>query len=306
MDPLLIGLNVMAFVWGSVWGSFLNVVIYRMPRGMSLVYPGSRCGACLAPIRWYDNIPIFSYLILRGKCRRCGSVYSSRYMLIELMCGLLVLALFRSEVTYDPVTLVPQIGVWLWKQTFIYAMVAISFIDLEHLWIPDEISIPMAGLAATGAYFVGIEMPALHLVGAAAGWATIVFVAGLGLLLFRREAMGLGDAKLLAIIGGFCGVASLPFILFASSAQAIIATLLGKLYTTVTGKSDGFSRTTEEADAYFGETELYADKNLASRTVIPYGPFLALAGLEFMLFGDQVLWVLVEGVAGLMGAAPLP
>ena len=121
------------FIWGAVWGSFLNVVIYRMPLGISLVRPPSRCSQCQTPIRWYDNVPIVSYLVLRGQCRRCGSKYGPRYMLVEAMCGALCLALFRATtLPLEPETFSVGIATWLWLQAFVYGLVAVTFIDLTE------------------------------------------------------------------------------------------------------------------------------------------------------------------------------
>lgn len=287
-------LQIYAFAWGAVWGSFLNVVIHRIPLGASLVRPPSACATCGARIRWYDNIPIISYLVLRGRCRRCEAGYSPRYMLVEIICGLLCLALFRATVL--PLTTVEALTdgawMWLWLQTFVYALIALAFIDLEHLYLPDEITIGGLFVALAGAHFLPVEAPADHTIGMLAGAGFMGAVWALGWLIYRREALGLGDVKLLALIGAFLGWRALPFVLFAAAVQALIAALAARLYTRVTGKPAGLTLTTAELDAFFGEEDRYDDG--AMHTAMPFGPFLALAGLEALFFGGDLIWVLAE------------
>ena len=295
-------LQAWAFLWGAVWGSFLNVVIYRMPLGLSLVRPGSRCGACGTPIRWYDNIPILSYLVLRGRCRACGEGYGPRYMLVEAACGVLGLALFDKIVLpLDPDSFVPAMLTWMWLQAFVYALVALTFIDLNHYYIPDEISLPMIAVGVVGAFFVPVADPVAHVLGAASAGLFMVSLSGISWLVFRREALGLGDAKLLALIGAFVGWRALPFVLFASAMQALAATGLARLYTRITGKANPLTLTTEELDAHFGEADRFAAAG--SHTVVPYGPFLALAGLEALLFGDALLWDLIDAITRRLAGA---
>ena len=289
-------LQVFAFVWGAVWGSFLNVVIYRLPLGMSLSKPGSRCGACLTPIRWYDNVPILSYWVLRGRCRACGKSYSARYMVIEAICGVLILALFRAVVLESTAeTFTKNLLLWGWFQAFIYGLVVITFIDLAETFIPEEVTIPLIILGACGPFFLNVP-PLPHVWGALAGGGVILLIYAIGFLIFRREAMGLGDAMLLAVIGAFLGWRSLPFVLFAAAVQAIIAVAAASIYARVTGKQSGLTLTTEELDARFGEEDRFADAG--SHLVIPFGPFLAIAALEALFFGHELLFELAEAIVG--------
>lgn len=289
-------LQVFAFIWGAVWGSFLNVVIYRLPLGMSLSKPGSRCGACLTPIRWYDNVPILSYLILRGRCRACGQGYSARYMIIEATCGVLILALFRAVVLQSTAeTFTHNLLLWGWYQAFIYGLVVITFIDLAETFIPEEVSVPLLILGVCGPFFLGVP-PLPHVWGALAGGGTILLIYGVGFLIFRREAMGLGDAMLLAVIGAFLGWRSLPFVIFAAAVQSLIAVAIAMLYSRVTGKDSGLMLTTEELDARFGEEDRFEDAR--SHIALPFGPFLALAALEALFFGPDLLWLLAEAIVG--------
>lgn len=340
-------LQAYAFVWGAVWGSFLNVVIYRLPRDLSLVYPGSRCGACGTPIRWFDNVPVLSYLLLRGRCRACRASYSPRYPLIEATCGVLALAVFNATVLpLAPETFLDGLLTWFWLQAFIYGLVSITFIDLEHTFIPDEITYPFIGVGLFGAFaLTGVEgLPRLY--GAIAGGGFMLMVSGVGWLIYRREALGLGDAKLMAMMGAFLGWKALPFVLFASAVQALLATGVARAYTAVTNKPNSLTMTVEQLDEAFGESELMAERarqDMARRfrrvrrrmadttfrqrmrrpavrrwrawrrarrrsrlqTVVPYGPFLALAGLEALLFGDDLLWRLAEEISvRLLGWTP--
>ncbi|MCA9545997.1 MAG: prepilin peptidase [Myxococcales bacterium] len=296
MAWLALAFQAFAFWWGAVFGSFLNVAIYRMPFGLSLVRPGSRCGACGAPVRWYDNLPIVSYLVLRGRCRACKAGYSPRYMLIELASGLMILAVWNAAVMpLDYQTFIVGGLTWLWLNPLVYGLIVLTFIDLEHTWLPDEITYPLIGIGVVG----GVALPSVHgvssVIGAVAGGGFILLVWAIGWAIYRREAMGLGDAKLLAAIGAFLGWQALPFVLLTGAAQALLATALDRLALLTTGKSI-FVMTTTELDERFGESDLYADQPV--RTAIPFGPFLALGALEALFFGTEWLYALVGQLTG--------
>jgi len=218
------------FVLGCAVGSFLNVCIWRLPRGISINSPRrSFCPKCRAGIDWYDNIPVLSYVVLGGRCRHCGVAISARYPLIECITGLCFAALYvlqHNAVGQD----VGQIV--LMALTFSLLIVA-SAIDAEFLIIPDEISI--FGIA--GGLLAGLLLPGIHVgaashntfssltglrnldgligsgVGAAVGAGVVLVFAILGGLIFRKEAMGFGDVKLMAMVGALMGwkVAVLAF-----------------------------------------------------------------------------------------------
>lgn len=299
-DGAALILQIFAFVWGAVWGSFLNVVIYRLPRGISLSRPGSRCGACLTPIRWFDNVPVLSYLILRGRCRACKAGYSPRYMLIEAACGLLALALFRAIVLDATAeTFTSELWLWCWFQVFVYALVVCAFIDLDETFIPVEVTTPALIVGVCGPFFLGV--PALpHVWGALAGGGVILFIYALGYLVFRREAMGLGDAHLLAVIGAFLGWRALPFVIVAAAVQSLVAVLIVVGYSKITGRDAGLLMTTAELDERFGEEDRYDGSG--SHLAMPFGPFLTLAAFEALFFGDDLLWRVAGGLARLLGA----
>jgi leader peptidase (prepilin peptidase)/N-methyltransferase len=203
-------LPVLAGLVGAVVGSFLNVVIWRLPRGESLSRPRSRCPRCGAPIAWYDNVPILSWVFLRGRCRRCRAPISVRYPAVEALTALLfVLAQRRWP---DDLATASIAAVAL------AAFVAISFIDWDHKMIPDKITKPGMALAVALAvvgtlhprdWLPGVRGPMnawLHsIAGLLAGLALILAIRFLGRVAFRKEAMGLGDAKLLAFVGALVG-----------------------------------------------------------------------------------------------------
>ncbi len=290
-------LQAFAFVWGAVWGSFLNVVIHRLPRDESLVRPGSRCGACGTPIRWYDNVPIVSYFVLRGRCRACRAAYSPRYMLVEAACGVLTLVLFRATVLpLDPETFYAGALAWLWYQVFLYALVAITFIDLEHTFIPDEVTYPTIAIGLLGGFLLPGRDGFEQLWGAVGGAGFLLAVIGIGWLLYRREAMGFGDVKLLAMIGAYLGWRALPFVVFASAIQALLAAAAAMIYRRVTGHQPRLLMTLGEVDDKFG-VEDEAPDHLREKAALPYGPFLALAALEGMLFGGDLFWRFADHLA---------
>jgi len=236
------------FVFGLAIGSFLNVVIWRWPRKESIVTPGSHCPKCGRPIAWHDNLPILSYIILRGKCRHCHEKISLRYPLIELLSGILSLTAFWC------------FGMSQWYFVyfaFLAALLAASIIDLEHRLIPDEISLAGAVIGMGLSFLPGRKIPLLHsLIGALAGFLILFAVSEIYYLVVRREGMGLGDAKLLAMIGAFLGYKSLPIVIFIGS---FLGVLIGIFFILLSRQGRFYK--------------------------IPFGPFLSLAGMVYL-----VLW----------------
>ena len=186
-----------------------------------------------------------------------------------------------------PNGLIVSVVYWIWLQSGVYALIALTFIDLEHFFLPDEITLPMIAIGCWGGMALPQNDPLNHFWGMVAGWGIILGLRGLGWIMYRREAMGMGDAKLLALIGAFLGWRMLPFILLASAVQALIAILGAQLYTRFTGRSNALTVSTEELDAYFGEEELYT--TASSHIAIPFGPFLALAAFEVIVFSPAVI-----------------
>lgn len=248
--------DVFVFILGTVFGSFLNVCIYRLPLEQSIVWPGSHCPSCKKPIRWHDNVPILSFISLRGRCRDCQASISPRYAVIELATGIAFL--------------------WIWARfgwtleglvalVLFSALLVVSAVDLEHQIIPDEISLGglILGLLAS------VFLPFLHghavwwrsllasAAGALAGGILVYGTGVLGTLVFRKEAMGGGDVKLMAMLGAFLGWQKIVLAFLLAPVLALPMALFLK-----------FAKRME---------------------VIPYGPFLSLAGWIGFIWGDALI-----------------
>ena len=192
---------VIAFVFGAVLGSFLNVVIWRLPRGESLVSPPSRCPSCGAPVKPYDNIPILSWLLLRGRCRNCGARISARYPLVELLTAVLMALV--------PVFLGADEDVWI-GFALVLILVPLTFIDLDHRILPNKITYPAVVVAIVlVAIFETGDLPE-HLIAGAAAFAFLFAAAW-----FYPKGMGVGDVKLAGVMGLFLGRNVAPALLVA-------------------------------------------------------------------------------------------
>lgn len=242
---------VFVFVVGAAIGSFLNVCIYRIPAGESIVSPRSRCPQCLTPIRWHQNIPLLSYALIRGRCANCHAPISLRYPLVEALTGLLFLLVFLRYGLH-PVTLV----FWL----FAAALVAITFIDLDHQIIPDVISLPGIVVGFACSFAVPWMTWLDSLLGIVIGGGSLYLVAVGYELLTKKEGMGFGDVKMLAMIGAFLGWKAVFPVIFLSS---LAGTLVG--------------------------VPLMLIKRADGKLAIPFGPFLALGALVMVLWGPLLL-----------------
>ncbi len=271
-----------AAAFGAIWGSFFNVAIARVPRGLSVVSPGSHCFSCGKPVRAFDNIPVLSYFILRGRCRSCGARFSPRYMLVELLAAALSLLVWWQFVARAP-DLAPGIRSARYALGFGFAgvLLVLSFIDLDTKRLPDSITLPSIAvffLAGFGAQLVPWHERAI---GAAAGYLAVRIIADGYYYLTGREGLGLGDGKLLAVVGATLGWRSLPVVVFGASllgiAVAVPALLLAR----------------RQASAAAGP-----DVPPVRRTEVPFGPFLSLSALIYLFVGD-VIW---RAVAVLTGA----
>lgn len=242
-----------AFVLGAVVGSFLNVCIYRVPAGKSIVSPPSSCPHCGHLIRWYQNIPILSYLFLGGKCAACRVGISLRYPAIETLTGLLF-ALVLYYFGFSSATLV----YWL----FVSALVVITFIDLDHQIIPDVISLPGIVVGFLCSFFISWISWLDSLLGIVIGGGILLSIAWIYEKVAKREGMGGGDIKLLAMLGAFLGwKAVLPVIFVASLVGSLIGVPLMLLQK--------------------GDTKL----------AIPFGPFLALAATVYLFWGKELVFL---------------
>jgi leader peptidase (prepilin peptidase)/N-methyltransferase len=246
---------VFSFIFGAIIGSFLNVCIYRIPAGKSIVSPSSHCPNCQSPIRWYQNMPILSWLALGGRCANCKSHISVRYPLVEALTGLLfALVFFRFGLQWaTPVY-------WL----FCAALVAITFIDLDHQIIPDVISLPGIPVGFLCSFVIPWISWTDSLFGILLGGGSLFLVAAGYELLTKKEGMGGGDIKLLGMMGAFLGWRAVLPVIFLSS---LIGSLVGVPLMLI-----------KKADGKFA---------------IPFGPFLALGALIYLFWGRQlILWYL--------------
>jgi leader peptidase (prepilin peptidase)/N-methyltransferase len=247
---------VFSFILGAVVGSFLNVVILRLPtESESIVFPASRCPKCFQPLKWYDNIPLISFVVLKRQCRHCGAPISWQYPLVELAMACLSMALFLKF------GLTPALPIYY---LFTAALLAIIFIDLYHKIIPDSISLPGIVLGFACSFINPVITWQESGIGLLVGGGVLYAVAAGYYLFTRREGMGGGDIKLLAMIGAFLGWQSLPFVIFGSS---ILGALVG--------------------------IGAMAKQKKGGKTMIPYGPFLSFAALVYMFYRELINHYLV-------------
>ena len=253
-----------SFCIGASVGSFLNVCIYRIPEDESVVRPASRCPGCRTPIAWYDNVPILSWLVLRGRCRGCGIAIAARYPLVEAATGgLALVALWQLGPT------LPALVAFC----FTAALLMITFIDFDHLFIPDEVSLPgiLVGLGlAALPNGIGAANAAL---GAALGGGLLWLVAWSYERTTGTEGMGLGDVKLLAMIGAFLGWQAIPMVLIVASMGGSLAGVL------VIFGARGRREIHRVRRALGSRAVLPFVRRAARRTAIPFGPFLALGAV---------------------------
>ncbi len=289
-------------VFGLLWGSFLNVVIYRVPRDMSVVRPGSHCPSCGKPIAPWDNVPVLGYVVLRGRARCCGARMSPRYPLVELLGGLLSLAVLEAIVFRMPG------GTSLGRATAVYGadfalclgLVAAAFIDAEHMYLPDSITIGGTLLGVVTATLRGIDTRAA-LVGAVVGFLVVWLPFTVLYKIVRgKTGMGMGDAKLLALAGAWFGWTGAVFVLFAGALQgsvyAVLLRVLGiehdlpsAVKEDLAALREAAEQGDEEAKRELAEDPLAEDAEGAAPTArIPFGPFLILACLELLFAGDWI------------------
>ncbi len=260
--------TLIVFMFGACLGSFLNVCIYRIPAELSVVKPRSRCPKCMTDLAWKDNIPILGWLMLRGKCRYCQVSISARYPSVELLTALLFTLVWLCF-PYDPV-LAPY---WL----LVFGLVLGTFVDIDEMWLPDRCTI--GGMIA-GPMF-SFLIPAMHgteshfgglvhsLVGMGFGFGLFWGIALLGRLIMKKDAMGFGDVKLMGALGAFLGAESIIFITFVSS---LFGAVIGVSFIAM------------------GKREL--------QSKIPFGPYIALAAVLWMLGGSGLWDAYVAWVTG--------
>ena len=276
---------------GLLWGSFANVCIYRwppsteFPKGRSVTRPGSHCFACKTPIKWYDNVPLLAWLWLRGKCRACKAQFSARYLIVEALTG----ALFGLAWWFTVV-----VGVW-WSDPFdlrlvrfaiaagfCFVMVVITFIDLDHKLILDKVTIP----SIVAFYLLSLVLPERRwydgLIGVAIGYGLPWLVGEIYHRLRNQEGLGLGDAKLLAVVGALFGWKGVVVTLFGGAA---IGSVIGVVALLAARRRAPRNEPLPESNEADGDGQLSL-----MRTELPFGPFLAIAAV-FYLFAEHWLQI---------------
>ena len=244
---------ILIFILGLIVGSFCNVCIYRIPRNESIIYPASHCPKCSTTILAKDNIPLLSYILLKGRCRNCGSRISIQYPVVEFLTGLVYVIIYQIY--------------GLSVQSLIYiilssALIIIAFIDLNEQIIPDVISLPGIIIGLTLSFFVPYISFINSALGVVIGGGIILIIALAGSAIFKKEAMGGGDIKLAAMIGAFLGWRYI-----------IISLFLGFFLGALTGIFLVLSRVKSRED------------------VIPFGPFIVLGSIITLLWGEKIiLW----------------
>jgi leader peptidase (prepilin peptidase)/N-methyltransferase len=244
-----LALVVLAGIYGAMLGSFLNVCVYRLPRDESVIRPRSRCPGCGAPIAWYDNLPVLSWLALRGKCRRCGTRISIQYPLVELAVGLVwALAVWRWSVTVAAVS----------AGVFVSLLIGILLTDARHMIIPDEFSLGGLGAGLALAALPG-GMPLWTAVaGAALGYGLLWAVGLAGKWWAGRDAMGGGDLKMMAMVGAFLGWRGVLMTVFLGSVAGTVVYLPALL-----------------------RRERHKE--------VPFGVYLAAGAMASLLFGERLI-----------------
>ena len=239
-------------LFGLAVGSFLNVLIYRLPRGKKIVLERSACPHCGRTIRFYHNIPVLSFILLRGKCHDCGGTISWRYPLVEIINATLYLLFLYI----DGVSLRLPLHFFLSS-----ALVAIFFIDLEFQIIPDKITLPVLAIGLLGSLVAPPPGIVQALIGMVVGGGGLLLVAYFGEWLFKKEAMGGGDIKMAAMMGAFVGWQKILLIFMGGAFIGMVVSLIW----------------------------MAVSKKIRQDRLIPFGPFLALAALMAVVYGDQII-----------------
>jgi leader peptidase (prepilin peptidase)/N-methyltransferase len=264
-----------AVLLGLLWGSFANVCIYRMPNDLSVIAPGSHCFACNAPVRWYDNLPVVSFLWLRGKCRACGGRFSPRYLVVEALTGAMFgvawwFTLGTGGMLDGSVEL--RALRFLIEAAFVLVMIVIAFIDLDHKLILNKVTIPSLVVFYAATFALHDRAWWEGLIGAAIGYGVPWLIGLIYYWLRKVEGLGLGDGMLLAVVGALLGWRGVVFSLFGGS---VVGSVVGIV---------ALASARHRADAPGDQPSLL-------RTELPFGPFLASAAVLY-LFAEP--WVVLH------------
>ncbi len=249
-----------AFVLGCIWGSFSNVCIYRLPNDQSVVKGRSFCTSCKEQIKWYDNIPFLSFIFLKGKCRKCGNKISSQYFLVEFISAISFIIVYHLYGISITTLLLIILSIFF---TIIF------FIDLKHFIIPNELTFPLMLIGFVKSFEPNLNQTIFpnyinSLIGGVFGYLIIWLIIFFYKKVRNKEGMGLGDAKLMAVVGFWFGWASIPFTIFISSFVALIFSI---------------------------PSLIKKNKNMA--TQIPFGPYIIIGCIIYVSFANQIKHMLL-------------
>ena len=248
-----------AFVLGSIWGSFCNVCIYRLPNNDSVVTKRSFCRSCKNKIKWYDNIPLLSFIFLRGKCRTCNNKISSQYFLVELISAISFLSIYFIYGISITTLLLIILSIFF---------IIIFFIDLKHFIIPNELTFPLMLIGFIKSFDPNLNQTIFpnyinSLLGGLLGYTVIWLIIFLYKKIRNKDGMGLGDAKLMAVVGFWFGWVSVPFTIFISSAVALVLVVPSLIKKT---------------------------RNMSAQ--IPFGPYIIIGCIIYVTFANQIKYLL--------------
>ena len=248
-----------AFIFGGIWGSFCNVYIYRLPNNESVIKGRSFCPSCKNQIKWYDNIPFLSFIFLRGKCRNCSNKISFQYFLVELLSGISFLAIFFLYGISITTLLLIILSIFF---------IIIFFIDLKHYIIPNELTFPLMVIGFIKSFDPNLNQTIFpnyinSLLGGIFGYLIIWLIILCYKKVRNKEGMGLGDAKLMAVVGFWFGWISIPFTIFISSVVALVLVIPSLLKKT---------------------------KDMSAQ--IPFGPYIIIGCILYVSFANQIKYLL--------------
>ena len=251
-----------AFVLGCIWGSFSNVCIYRLPNDQSVVKGRSFCTSCKEQIKWYDNIPFLSFIFLKGKCRKCGNKISSQYFLVEFVSAISFIIVYHLYGISITTLLLIILSIFF---------IIIFFIDLKHFIIPNELTFPLMLIGFVKSFEPNLNQTIFpnyinSLIGGVFGYLIIWLIIFFYKKVRNKEGMGLGDAKLMAVVGFWFGWASIPFTIFISSFVALIFSI---------------------------PSLIKKNKNMA--TQIPFGPYIIIGCIIYVSFANQIKQMFLYG-----------
>ena len=252
-------LYIALFILGSLWGSFSNVCIYRLPNSGNIAKGRSFCPNCKNKIKWFDNIPFFSYLFLKGKCRQCKKPISFQYFIVELLSAISFIVIFHIYGISITTLLLLILSIFF---------IIIFFIDLKHFIIPNELTFPLMIIGFLKSFDPNLNQTIFpnyinSLIGGLLGYSIIWFIIFLYKKIRKKEGMGLGDAKLMAVIGFWFGWISVPFTIFVASTVALVLVV---------------------------PSLINQSKKMSSE--IPFGPYIIIGCIVYVTFSNQIKYLL--------------